>query len=220
MRWLPAALLVACYSARPQAGITCDPTAPACPSGQACLASDGAFACLPPDTVTGDAASDGDALAIDAPSIDASIDAPTCTATGLSCNQPGGQALVSTCNGGCWVACREKLSRPSAAARCAAWGGVLAPVEDVVLDTACVATISSDTLWFGAIQAPDQLTLMAGWSWNATTPIASTNWTFGEPNDLDGIEDNEENCATLNSGGSGTWADRPCSNTHAFVCRR
>jgi hypothetical protein len=48
---LPSALLLAaCFEANPLVGVACDPASASCPAGQACIASEGGFACLPEGT--------------------------------------------------------------------------------------------------------------------------------------------------------------------------
>lgn len=48
--WPIAVLGTACFTAAPPAGVPCDPLAPTCPGGQACLPGDTGFACLPEGT--------------------------------------------------------------------------------------------------------------------------------------------------------------------------
>lgn len=48
--WSIAVLGTACFAATPPAGVPCDPAAPTCPAGQACLAGATGFACLPEGT--------------------------------------------------------------------------------------------------------------------------------------------------------------------------
>lgn len=47
MRWSILTLLTACYTPAPPAGVPCDPSAPVCPTDQACIAAEMGFACLP-----------------------------------------------------------------------------------------------------------------------------------------------------------------------------
>jgi hypothetical protein len=48
-------LLAACFEANPLVGVRCDPGAPSCPFGQACIATADGFACLPEGTPPVDA---------------------------------------------------------------------------------------------------------------------------------------------------------------------
>jgi hypothetical protein len=48
--------------------------------------------------------------------------------------------------------------------------------------------------------------------------LAYVLWVPGEPNDVDGSEDNQENCAFLTD--SGEWSDRGCSEAHDALCER
>jgi hypothetical protein len=71
--WPILALISACFAATPPAGVPCDPAAPACPDGQACIASAAGFACLAEGTPPFDAAVQVDAAPEPACSNDAKL---------------------------------------------------------------------------------------------------------------------------------------------------
>jgi hypothetical protein len=164
--------------------------------------------------------------AIDA-AADASIDAApnlgSCNTTALTCL--GGTPVAVTCNAGCWVRCQQSTpvaNEPAAAAACAAWGGKLAPIRSQQ-DNDCVAItlFPSQSSWIGYEQDAAATMKGTGWSWNHDGVASSyTNWSSGQPNDNDGTENGEEQCAYMPT--NGTWQDVACSDasTYRFSCRR
>lgn len=70
-------------------------------------------------------------------------------------------------------------------------------------------------LWVGGVQRSNQATPGAGWEWvNGEGSIDATNagpnyanWLGGEPNDLDGIENNRENHLAIRLRGNFGWND-------------
>ena len=177
-----------------------------------------------------DASGDDDGPMIDA-AIDASVDAApdaapdlgSCNTTALTCL--GGTPVAVTCNGGCWVKCQQGVpvaNQATASAQCAAWGGKLAPIR-VQADNDCVATtlFLGQASWIGFEQNATATTKTAGWTWNNDgIAEAYTNWSGGQPNDNDGTENGEEQCAYMPT--VGTWQDIPCGDggLFRFSCRR
>jgi len=180
----------------------------------------------------------GDAFDIDAPvggQIDATvggqIDATTggqidasfvCSITSMMC--PGNQTLrLLSCgdSSDCWVGCRDGnvVSPNEAAAFCTSWGGRLANIDSAAEET-CVRTTINGAIILGLSQAASQTDTDIGWSWNGDglTP-AYLNWDNGQPNDSNGVETNEEQCAFSNSGGN--WHDTVCNAPASarFTCR-
>jgi len=157
-------------------------------------------------------------VAIDA-RIDAPPDAATCPSTLLAC--PGGTATMLVCNNACWASCTAQGAEPTAAAACTAWGGRLAPLQTQA-DQDCVqlTVLPGHASWIGFEQAAGATTLTSGWSWNSDGITPSfTNWGGGQPNDLDGIEDGQEQCAYMSTP-SGTWQDQGCGLLFFnFSCR-
>lgn len=155
--------------------------------------------------------------------IDASPDAQGCTTAGLTCTN--GTAIAVMCNGACWVKCTQATSLANQAVAsnaCTAWGGKLAPLRSQA-DNDCVAVtlFPSQSSWIGFEQDSSATTKSGGWSWNGdgVTPTY-TNWSSGQPNDLDGTEDGQEQCAYMPT--TGTWQDTSCMdpNSFRFSCRR
>ena len=151
------------------------------------------------------------------------MDAAGCYA-GLACAGAGVQLVnKAVCNGGCWVTCTSDLpftdqTTPSKA--CKDWGGHLAPIRSAA-DEACVSNVlfPSQASWIGFEQA-SSTTLLGNWSWNSDgIAPAYTHWASGQPNDVDGTESNEEQCAMMST--IGTWQDVPCTGQalFRFSCR-
>jgi hypothetical protein len=167
---------------------------------------------------------DGSVRSPDGPSSDGSrpVDAaPACTTDNFSCL---GTAVATTCNGGCWVKCTNSfgVSVLGAASACSNWGGELAPIRSAA-DDACV----SQTLFpqqaslIGLLQSPFATAVDQGWSVNGdNAPLTYMNWDGGQPNDLDGTENGQEQCAYMPT--NGKWQDDDCNNTALvrFSCRR
>jgi hypothetical protein len=100
---------------------------------------------------------------------------------------------------------------------CVVWGGHLGEIDDAT-EEACVEAYVSDKTWIGLMQAPGAANPAANWTWNGTTPVVYSNWQSGAPNDADGTENGDEQCADLQP--SGNWDDEPCSSTKPLFCRR
>ena len=69
-------------------------------------------------------------------------------------------------------------------------------------------------------QLADQATAGAGWiQVDDNMPVQVFTWSGGQPNDTDGSENNEEQCAYA-SNPSGLWQDTPCTGTYTrWICR-
>jgi hypothetical protein len=147
-----------------------------------------------------------------------------CSTATLDCPNPFLTQLIQSCNGACWVSCQSNdaiADEATAAMKCANWGGELAPLRDVN-DQACVhqGLFDQQASWIGFVQDPLATMKAAGWSWNSDgqTP-GFTQWAGGQPNDADGTESGQEQCAVMSTGGD--WQDVPCTGqTYArFSCR-
>jgi hypothetical protein len=151
------------------------------------------------------------------------LDAYECSTNNFTCPNQFVK-IKTTCNNGCWVGCQSTsafTSETQVATLCTNWGGKLAPIRDVN-DEACVAQVifPSQASWIGFEQASGQSSVSAGWSWNsdAMTP-AYTNWDNGQPNDQNGSENGQEQCAFMTT--SGGWQDVDCGDNtfYRFSCR-
>ena len=166
-----------------------------------------------------------DATPIDATPIDAAqLDAPpaVCSTAGLVCPSGTSPHLIPCGpSGACWVGCRDGTSvdHDGARALCSAWGGKLGWI-DSPLEESCLRMTIDGAIHLGLVQAPSSALLLAGWTWNGDTVIPLyVNWSPGQPNDGDGVENGTEQCAYSSS--SSTWQDEPCTAVHSrFTCRR
>jgi hypothetical protein len=129
------------------------------------------------------------------------------------------------CNGACWVKCTQAVPVPSqyaASGACDGWGGKLAPIRDAN-DEACVSQMlfPSQASWTGFEQALTATTPAGDWSWNGdgVTPTF-LSWDSGQPNDFNGVENLQEQCAYMTT--AGLWQDTDCfsSASYRFSCRR
>lgn len=121
----------------------------------------------------------------------------------------------------CWVGCRDGdvVSANEAAAFCTAWGGRLGRINSAD-EEVCVRTVLNGAIILGLTQAPMQAAADQGWSWNGdgVTPTYLP-WSNGQPDDNDGIEDGEAQCAFSNS--NSVWDDMACDAPASarFTCR-
>lgn len=223
MRWT-LVCLAACYAPRPEAGVTCDPIAPACPSGQRCLPYGNAHACLPDDLALPDAAArdgappdGGPPLPDAAPdAVGPILDAPaTCTSANLSCSDP---PVVMMCNGVCYASCKTHVAFADAKVRCENWGGKLVePRTTQVMN--CLESVQQDDVWMGMQQAALVTTPAQGWTWISNPPTVQTFlWRAGDPDDADGVEDGQEQCAITKA--TQKWVDQACTSLQGFACER
>jgi lectin-like protein len=160
----------------------------------------------------GDAAGDG--LPTDGPPIDQPQ--PLCATAGLTC---AGNAVAFQCGDDCWVGCDDTIQHDAAATRCTQWGGKLAPFV-LSTDQSCFRQHiqPSDDSWTGLVQMAGAANPSAGWSWNGdglTPPLF--NWLSGQPDDLDGTENDTQQCAQILDG-TNKWQDVACTATFQFSC--
>ncbi len=207
-------VLAGCYSPTPHEGAPCSASG-TCPEPLRCKSD----RCLLGDPVTDGASSE---RSVDSPSdtpiSDAPVDAPlACNTAGLSCS--GTRGFTNCQNGStsiCIATCTQAVSHEVAQNLCVAWGGKLATLDSAAAETCQMSTVNS---WIGLEQASAATTPGAGWTWNGSTPLSFTDWAAGQPNDLDGVENQLEQCGILNLA-DGAWHDIPCTSSYGFMCRR
>jgi hypothetical protein len=147
------------------------------------------------------------------------IDAPAlCSTQPITCSAP----VVTSCGGTCWVACPDAVTESVASARCTAWGGRLARLTSTARDACIRSTVApAGDLWIGLEQRTEDQVL-EGWSWNSDN-VAPPFFNFdnsgsgNQPDDRDGVENSEENCAAIANGRS-KWNDTACGGSRAFAC--
>jgi hypothetical protein len=210
------ALFAGCYSPRAPEGAPCQSSLD-CPTPQRCIVGH----CSTHDAPEPDAALEPDA----APPVDAAIDAVDaspdaavllCATTGLSC---GGTATTFLCGGHCWVKCTANVGFVQASQACAGWMGALGAIETMA-EQGCVEQRVSDNIWIGLRQDDAATAPAQGWNWNTpATPVVFTHWQAGGiPDDADGRENRNEQCAKMQ--GDGTWDDIQCGTALDFLCER
>lgn len=144
----------------------------------------------------------------------------SCTTTGLTCT--GGTVKAMVCNNACWASCEDNqaVTQPAASTACTAWGGKLAPLHDAT-DAACVEMLlPGEQSWIGLQQSATAPNPNSAWTWNSDlVAITYTNWEMNQPDDANGSENGQEQCAMRNT--IGEWHDVPCDNTLLrFSCRK
>lgn len=115
-----------------------------------------------------------------------------------------------------YLLCLTEVEWDTAQGYCVAQGGYLATIEDETENAAVgdlmepyIADDGGPGGWIGGrrVGSSDE------WEWASTeNPVGYTNWSSGEPNNEDGVE----NCVEMKP--SGDWNDHPCSSSQAFVC--
>jgi hypothetical protein len=210
MRSVVMVALAGCCAPVPPEGAPCQ-TSNDCPTPQRCVlgacslhdapAVDAGFTSRP------DAPPDAPLPSVDAVSL-------ACTTDGLSC---GGTAATFTCGGHCWVLCTGHAAYTAAQSACTGWMGALGEIDDAT-EQSCVASHVNNNAWLGLQQTAGATSPGAGWTWNGTTALAYTHWQSGVPNDQDGNENGDEQCAKIQT--DGTWDDVACSSSIEFFCER
>lgn len=104
----------------------------------------------------------------------------------------------------------------AAQADCAAMGGRLAVPVSPGSNAAIFSIIGTDLTYIGLHQASGQTSTSAGWQTPAGIAAVYFNWSSGEPNDLDNVEDDTQDCARMYT--TGYWDDVACSQVSPYVC--
>jgi hypothetical protein len=138
----------------------------------------------------------------------------------LACNsvtncQSAGAFVM--CNGRCVAHCQATLTQADASALCTNWGGTLQVLRDPA-DLACSQTLAATPVWIGYTQQASAAAPAAGWQWVDAQAWPAPAWSATEPNDLDGAENGQEQCARLL--GDGTTGDVDCAGTLELMCTR
>ena len=69
--------------------------------------------------------------------------------------------------------------------------------------------------WAGAVQQPDQLLPGASWFQITGAPLPAGLWALGQPNDISGLENNDQNVGLRRAGG---LEDEPGTGNEAGLC--
>lgn len=164
-----------------------------------------------------------DAPVVDAPIVDAPIDAPPDAPPDASLivgcpPAPTGCSLFG-CAGSpdsCYYYCPGDASFSGATAACQNIGqnGCLVTLNDADEDS-CVRQNAGagGLIYIGLVQSSNGSEPANGWGWSCGTSSYGPNWTGSEPNNSGfGGED----CGAMNTAGG--WVDVGCGETFRFVC--
>jgi hypothetical protein len=121
------------------------------------------------------------------------------------------------CAGKCFAVCESNDSIDTHAARCETWGGTLASISNPAEQACAISILTTDAV-FGFQQLPAQASPTAGWRWTDGSAVTYVNWTGGEPNDGDDVENNNEDCGMIYM--AGPWNDTVCSKTIPALCSK
>ena len=204
-------VLTGCFHPVVREGAPCETTLQ-CPEPQRCVLG----ACSLRDAPPVDASPPPPDAAIDAAPPPPDAMPLACSTAGLTCN--GGTVTMFSCGGNCWVRCSTSVLRDTARAACEAWHGALGQIDDAT-ENGCVTAKLPTPAWLGLIQSDNATTPAMGWTWNGATPVVYTHWQQGgKPDDADGNENREEQCASISP--DSTWDDNACNSPIDFVCER
>lgn len=174
-----------------------------------------------PDPSADDDVGGPDAAPIVPPMVDAA--APPADAAPVPCT--GGDAQVDT-GGSCYVLFTTTTATWAGAADVCALMGAdahLASIGDAAEDALIIDLAGDRDVWI----AGDDISVEGSWEWNTGEAWSFEHWGSGEPNN-GGSSGNVENCAIMRKVGTstdptynvGTWDDRPCERSYAFICER
>ena len=156
-----------------------------------------------------------DATAIVDAAVDDAPDAQQIACGPVNCNGP---VRFMVCNGRCITICEDVSSQGFARQQCMFWGGNSMTLRDAA-DTACALSLGAmSSAWIGFEQISPASGPATNWVWGSGAPTTYTNWAMQEPQDLDGTENNEEQCALMST--NGTWVDTACSDNWVSLCSR
>lgn len=160
--------------------------------------------------------------------IDAASGQPPDAVDPASCPAPPPQCTVFTCAGStsCYYRCQSKRAFAGAQTQCLQIreGNSLACLATIsnATEQQCIAQAVApglpDFVWAGYSQVSGAGTPSGSWSWSCGSSLyVHPSWAQGgEPNDLDGIENGQENCLGL--AGLGAWIDVDCGVEARYVC--
>lgn len=103
----------------------------------------------------------------------------------------------------------------NAKADCIAMGGRLATPANSAANAA-VHSLITDVTYIGFTQLSGQSSTSSGWQTSEGNTPGYFNWSSGEPNDMDGVEDDYQDCGRMWT--SGEWDDVNCSQVSQYVC--
>lgn len=206
---LALALVSACYTPQLSDCATTCGASQLCPDGLTCTAG---FCRTEGSSGTCTSANQPDApKQIDA-SVDGMLDTPAAACPPVpmvqGCTLVGPQPVMPYC----FAACAAQTGTTAQAFVVGTWHP--ATILSAAEQTAALAASGNQLAWIGLAQPPNQATPAAGWFWLGGGPPAFTAWLGVQPDDANGVENNEQNCGALGAGG---WGDEACGDSHVFL---
>jgi hypothetical protein len=127
-------------------------------------------------------------------------------------------AAFTTSNGILFHLYSSTTTWNAAKADCEAMGGQLAVPNGAAKNEVIRGLNTGSDLFIGLKQDSGQSSTSTGWrTVSGATPIY-LNWNSGEPNDMDGSENDHQNCSRMYIS-DGEWDDVSCTNTTSpYVC--
>lgn len=160
-----------------------------------------------------DAPSSDASTQIDAPVVDAAIDARPCMGGQTSATDP--------MTGQCFVYFTGPLQYADAVNACIQFDAQIAVIKSAQTNTTVTSLIAQTDAFVGATDRTTEGTYL--WRDAAGDPVTGgyTNWRTGEPNDGG---TNGEDCMIIEGEQGGTWDDRPCATgggggAYAYICQ-
>ncbi|MGE0549900.1 MAG: C-type lectin domain-containing protein [Kofleriaceae bacterium] len=178
-----------------------------CPDGLSCVAG----FCREPGAAGSCEDTTSDAGMIDAAT--GSIDAAPLTCPPVPMGQGCTTAVaVDPVAPNCWVVCDARDGMFAKSFVAGMWhAAVITSPQEMA---SAMAVVGGQTVWAGLQQAASQATPNAGWSWVTGATLGMVPWSAGQPDDLNGSENAEEQCGSL---AGGMWSDAACATNLPFL---
>jgi hypothetical protein len=177
------------------------------------------------DAVVGDDGPGGDGPGDDAAVPDAAVPIPDAAPAVCPTTLPAGcTGALFQCGASaqCYAMCTGPgADQATAESRCIGWGGHLASLSTAA-EQECMAAVAtgSGDFWVGVRQIGGT-TPTQGWTYlDGTAYPGVTNWHAGQPDDFQGTENGDEDCADLEIGWTWEWNDEDCDDVQSYVCER
>jgi hypothetical protein len=136
--------------------------------------------------------------------VDMPIDARPCT---------GGDVNATDADGNCFVAfINNNKNRANAETDCVGLNMHLAAVRNDASNDVVQGLVTGKISWLGATDLVAEGTFL----WPDGSALAYDNFRSGVPNNGGG--QGQEDCLAIEGNNGGSWDDRPCGDSFAYVC--
>jgi hypothetical protein len=200
------AVLAGCYTPQLSDCATTCGASQLCPDGLSCVAgycrTEGASG-----TCSTTNQPDAPVQPIDAPLADMAMACPPVPMQ-QGCTLVGAMPVMPYC----FAACAAKTGTQAQAFAVGSWH--IARIDSAAEQTAAMTASNNVLSWIGLSQPQNQATPAAGWTWIGAGPPVFAAWAPNQPEDGNGVEDNQQNCGALGGGG---WGDEPCTDMRVFL---